>query len=531
MSDHGDRGRANPFLGRTIQVVRDLSADEQIYLYGQTRRLKEALRSGDPHAADILRVDRPDLAVYLFFLEDSTRTKESFRNAAKFHNLRVNDFSAAGSSFSKKESITDTIRMLVGYSQQSVFILRTKLEGTCRWLESAVGSYTRNAGIAPVAFINGGDGRHEHPTQEFLDEFSFLERLDWDRSHIHLALVGDLFHGRTVHSKVDGLRVFGEVEVDLVAPEEITMPGHYAERMRAAGFRVRAFESIDEYLSNDRVAPIWYFTRLQLERMGEQLLDKADRLRSSVTFRRDHLPRVADRTKFYHPLPRHQVTPTIPPFLDETPLNGWELQSVNGYYTRIIELALVSGHLGADFAGKPRAQVDYPDDFVREVATTSRSKPEYKIGIKPVDDGIVIDHIGRGMSPEVIWNQIDKIRRILSLNRVSSHGVFASARTGEHKGIISLPGLLDLDEHEIKMLGASAPGSTLNIVEGGRVARKYRMGMPPRVYNLPGISCKNEDCISNPGHHEPVAQEFIGAGENRYICKYCERPHAFGDIW
>lgn len=521
----------SPFLGRTIQIVRDLSVDEQIYLYDQTRRLKEALRSGDRARIDRFRVDRPDLSVYLLFLEDSTRTKESFRNAAKFHNLRVNDFSATGSSFSKKESITDTVKMLVGYSRQSLFVVRTKLEGTCRWLESALGTYTAKAGLPPVAFINGGDGRHEHPTQEFLDEFSFLEQRGWDRSHLHVALVGDLFHGRTVHSKVDGMQVFDEVEVDLIAPEEIAMPPHYVERMIDQGFSIRRFESIDEYLAQHHRAPVWYFTRLQLERMGEQLLDKADRLRESVTFRREHLSGVDESTRFFHPLPRHQVTPTIPPFLDETPLNAWELQSMNGYYTRIVELALVSGALGADFAGRTREQPDYPDDFVYEVDTTSESKPEYKIGIKPVDNGIVIDHIGRGSTPAEIWDQIDKIRRILKLNRVSSHGVFTSQRSDEHKGLISLPDLLDLADHEIKMLGASAPGCTLNMVQGGRVVRKYRMGMPPRVYNLPGISCKNDDCISNPAHFEPVSPEFLGAGENRYICKYCERPHAFGEIW
>ena len=71
----------SPFLGRTIQVVRDLSVDEQAYLYDQTRLLKEALREGDAATIDRFRVDRRDLGLYLVFLEDSTRTKESFRNA------------------------------------------------------------------------------------------------------------------------------------------------------------------------------------------------------------------------------------------------------------------------------------------------------------------------------------------------------------------------------------------------------------------------------------------------------------------
>lgn len=519
------------FVGRTIQVVRDLSVDEQAYLYDQTRLLKEALREGDTATIDRFRVARRDLGLYLVFLEDSTRTKESFRNAAKFHTMKLNDFSATGSSFTKKESITDTVKMLVGYSEQSVFVLRSKLEGTCRWLEQAVGDYTRKAGLPPAAFINGGDGRHEHPTQEFLDEFSFLEQTRWDRSHIHLALVGDLFHGRTVHSKVDGLQIFDEVEVDLVAPDEISMPEHYVQRMEASGFSIRKFESIEAYLAQNRVAPIWYFTRLQLERMGDQLLDKADRLRESVTFRRDFLGRVPQETRFYHPLPRHQVTPTIPSFLDSTPLNAWETQSMNGYYTRIVEIALVAGHLGHDFAGVGRVEPDYPDDFVHETEPSERQKPDYKIGIKPVDNGIVIDHIGRGTPPEQIWNQIDKIRRVLDLNRVSSHGVFSSHAESQCKGMISLPDVLELSEPEIKMLGVSAPGSTLNMIQNQRVVRKFRMSMPPRVYDLPGISCKNEECISHPAHHEPVVPEFLRAGENRYICKYCERPHAFGEIW
>ena len=47
------------------------------------------------------------------------------------------------------------------------------------------------------SFINGGDGAHEHPTQELYDDFTFLEELNWNYQHIHIALVGDLLHGRT----------------------------------------------------------------------------------------------------------------------------------------------------------------------------------------------------------------------------------------------------------------------------------------------------------------------------------------------
>ncbi len=519
----------HPFEGRTIQVVGDLSVDEQLYLYEKTRELKAALQSGGDAAA--FRLSDPDAGVYLFFMEDSTRTRESFRNAVKFHNLKVNDFAAASSSVNKNESITDTVRMLVGYSTRSIFVVRTKLEGTCRWLESAIGGYTRKLGLPPAAFINAGDGRHEHPTQEFLDEFTFLEHKRWDRSSIHLALVGDLFHGRTVHSKVEGLRVFKEVRVDLVAPSEISMPEHYTVAMRDAGFDVRIFGSIAEYLAQTSVARIWYFTRLQLERMGERLRDKAETLRDAVTFREEFAGRVPEGCRFYHPLPRHRVTPTIPPFLDATPLNGWDEQSMNGYFTRIIEIAMVGGRLGAEFSGGTVERPEYPDDFVQQAEIEPKVKPEYKIGIKPVDNGIVIDHVGRGQSPREIWDQIDKIRRILRLDVISSHGVYHSQSSGRYKGLISLPSVREFDESQIKMLGASAPGCTLNIIESGNVIQKYRMTMPRRVYRLPGIGCKNEDCISYADHHEPVAPEFYRAAGNTFVCKYCERPHAFHEIW
>lgn len=520
---------ASPFLGRSIQIVNDLSVDEQVYLYEQTRRLKEAIREGG--SAEEFRIRDPDMAVYLFFMEDSTRTKESFRNASKFHDLRLNDFSSEHSSVKKKETITDTVRMLSGYSARSLFIVRTRLEGTCRWLMRSLGDYAEREGLIPPAFINAGDGRHEHPTQEFLDEFSFLEQKDWDRSHIHLALVGDLFHGRTVHSKVDGLKVFREVEIDLVAPPELEMPPHYVQRMKANNFHIRVFSSIEEYLATKRVAPLWYFTRLQLERMGDRLLDKADVLRESVTFRREFEPRLPEGARFFHPLPRHGVHPTIPHFLDDTRLNGWDAQSRNGYFTRIVEIALLGGRLGSDFKGEPLLRAEYSDDFVEEAEVGGSKKPEYKIGIKPVDRGIVIDHIGKGHDPLSIWRHIDKIRETLGLNSVSSHGVYPSAGDGRYKGIVSLPNQPPLDERAMKMLGAIAPGCTLNVVEDGHVRRKYRLHMPPRVYNLPAISCKNEDCISHPDHNEYVTPEFIRSRESRFICMYCEREHDFQEIW
>jgi aspartate carbamoyltransferase len=218
------------FSGRSITVVNDLSLDEQLYVYRKTSELKADIKSG----ADLSRwkINSNDFGIYLMFLEDSTRTKESFRNAACFHQARMNDFNASASSFNKNESMSDTVKMLFGYLPQSMFIIRSRQEGVCRYLEHSIGQYAEKIGYPKPGFINAGDGKHEHPTQEFLDEFSFLEQRQGDRSHIHLAIVGDLYHGRTVHSKAEGLKVFKEVKVDLIAPPELAMPSYYLNRMK-----------------------------------------------------------------------------------------------------------------------------------------------------------------------------------------------------------------------------------------------------------------------------------------------------------
>ena len=518
-----------PFYGRSVSVVRDLSLDEQWYLYRKTAEIKTAVLEGRDLSA--YRFGDKNLSVYLIFLEDSTRTKESFRNAALFHGATVSDFDAAHSSFNKKESLTDTLKMLVGYARRSVFIVRSTVEGVTRALEAAVGDYCRKTGIEPPSFLNAGDGKHEHPSQEFLDEFSFLEQRLWKRDSIHIALTGDLYFGRTVHSKADGLRIFQRVEVDLIAPAELALPEFYRQKMESAGFLIRTFPSIDAYLAQEHVADIWYFTRLQLERMGEDVLDKVERLKHAVTIRPDHLEKLPAGSKFYHPLPQNRTAPTIPDFVTPLPLNGWDEQSRNGYFTRITLIGLVAGALGHDFAGTTSEPADRPDDFVEEGTINPHGKTaDYKTGIKPVDDGIVIDHIGMGRSVEQIWKLLDKIRRNLQLNYLASMGVFSSVKSDIVKGLISIPDLPDLGFKKVKKLAALSPGCTLNIVRGKQVAKKYRLHMPPKIYNFAEISCRNENCVSHPQQHEGVSPEFDRQGDG-FVCRFCERPHTYDDIW
>ncbi|MDI9455453.1 MAG: bifunctional aspartate carbamoyltransferase catalytic subunit/aspartate carbamoyltransferase regulatory subunit, partial [Spirochaetota bacterium] len=77
------------FYGRSLCVIDDLSQEERLYLFEHARILKSAFETQDEAVLNRYRIDDPDFGIYEVFLEDSTRTKESFRNAAKFHHAKV----------------------------------------------------------------------------------------------------------------------------------------------------------------------------------------------------------------------------------------------------------------------------------------------------------------------------------------------------------------------------------------------------------------------------------------------------------
>ena len=521
-----------PFLSRTVAVIADLSLDEQIYLYEKTRQLKQALQQKDQSILNQFRINDPDLGIYEVFLEDSTRTKESFRNAAEFHRARTKIFDATHSSFNKQESYSDAFNMLIGY-ENAIFVIRSKLEGVCRWLEYSGMQYASRMGLPFIpAFVNAGDGKHEHPTQELLDEFSFLEDNQWDRSHIHIALVGDLFHGRTTHSKVDGLKLFREVEVDLVAPPELEMPAHYIERMKSNGFQVRVYHSVREYLAQKHVATKFYFGRAQLERMGEDVLRRQAEFLSAIDITEEDILKLPHGTGFYHPLPRNKEHPIPHYSFDNSPYNRYEPQSRNGWLVRIILTGGIAGVLiiGQDFEGQPLQKPTYIDDFIEEVVPHQQTK-DYAEGIKPLSEGIVIDHICKGETDKEIREHMARIIQVIGLYGRGGEWVSASKnQPGKYKGIIFRPGYQEPDERQTKKIAAVAPGCTLNIVHDGRVVKKLRLNMPPRIYGFDEISCKNEDCISNPQHHEGVPAEFYREG-GAFVCRYCESPHTFKQVW
>lgn len=523
-----------PFVGRSLAVIEDMNHQERLYLYQQARRLKEAMAAGDQSGLDRFRINDPDFGFYEVFLEDSTRTRESFKNAAHFHRMKFSEFNAESSSFNKSESYLDTFSNLVGYGNR-IFVVRSRLEGVCRHLEERLQEYRRRHSLPwPVSFINAGDGRHEHPTQELLDEFTFLEDLNWSHEKIHLALVGDLYHGRTVHSKVRGLGLFQEVLVDLVAPRELSMPAHYVEEMRNQGFQVREYGSIAEYLSSGSgvggVAPQWYFTRPQLERMGDRILRRQGELRAAITFDPADRGKVPPGTRFYHPLPRHREYPTIPVALDDTELNGWERQSANGWIVRIVLLAMLGGRIGQDYQGPLGSVPVEEEQCITELPLDGSGPKRYSEGIRPIRDGLVLDHVCAGDSAPAIREHLATLIRVMELHGPGGEWVSTGEKSGT-KGLLFRPGHPVPDETMIRKLAAVVPGATVNVIRHGEVQRKIRLGFPLRIAELPELVCRNEACITHPANGEQIIPRFRRTGTDQYSCAYCSRTHSFQDIW
>ena len=524
----------NYFKGRSLCVIDDFSKEERLYLFEKVRELKKAIADGDTAKRDSFRINDPDFGIYEVFLEDSTRTKESFRNASEFHHVKLTEMSADNSSFNKGESYSDTFNTLCGYNNR-IFIIRSKVEGVTRYLDEACSKYAErnNLGFKPV-FINAGDGKHEHPTQELLDEYSFLEDNNWDTSYLHIALVGDLYHGRTVHSKADGLTLWSKVKVDLIAPQELAMPEAYVTKMKENGFEITEYPSIEKYLESGNCADKWYFTRPQLERMGEKILQKQDELRKSITFRKEFMDKLPENTRFYHPLPRHKEHPTIPTFLDNTSLNGWERQAINGMYCRMVLLSLIAGKIGSDFVPtETEKKEDDDEEYIISVpvSTVKKSDKNYSEGVRPITDGIVIDHICRGETPSEIRNHMRLISNVLGLDESKGGEWVSCGSDGSYKGIIFRPGDYTLSRKDLKRLASVAPHCTLNIIKGGKVEAKYRTHMPPRIYNFEDLSCNNEACISHPVNGEGVPAMFHRTPEGTFECAYCGKTHTFKEIW
>ena len=194
---------------------------------------------------------RGKTVVNLFF-EPSTRTRTTFELAAKRLSADVLNISIEASAASKGESLQDTLRTLEAM-HCDMFVVRHANSGAAHFIARQVAPHVR--------VINGGDGRHAHPTQALLDMFT-IRRHKRDFESLSVVIVGDIAHSRVARSEIHALRSLGVPDLRVVGPK--TLIPAQVERLG-----VRVFHELDEGLAR---ADVVIMLRLQRERMRGALL-------------------------------------------------------------------------------------------------------------------------------------------------------------------------------------------------------------------------------------------------------------------
>ncbi|MDR2108359.1 MAG: aspartate carbamoyltransferase catalytic subunit [Coriobacteriales bacterium] len=180
--------------------IQDLKSDD-IHLVLDTARSFKEVNEREIKKLPTLR----GRTVVNVFLENSTRTRTSFEIAAKRLSADAVNFSAAASATQKGESLVDTAQTLDAMGCDLV-VIRHRFAGSPQILARNMRAH----------IINGGDGKHQHPTQALLDLFTIRERFGRFEG-LKVGIVGDIVHSRVAGSLAPGLAALG-AEVVLIAP-------------------------------------------------------------------------------------------------------------------------------------------------------------------------------------------------------------------------------------------------------------------------------------------------------------------------
>ena len=247
------------------------------------------------------------------FYEPSTRTSSSFYAAMTRLGGSVIPINEVNySSVTKGESLEDTIRTLECYAD--ALVLRHYEEDATE----------RAVSVASVPIINAGNGAGEHPTQALLDLYTISkERGQIDG--LNITLMGDLKHGRTVHSLVKLLRMY-DVQLNFVSPKELSLPSSYL------------MDEDSQYIELTPIiekTDILYVTRVQRERLADTMV-----IDFSYAVTREDMERAKENLVLMHPLPR---VGEIPPELDSDPRAAYFRQMKYGLYVRMGILVAMIG--------------------------------------------------------------------------------------------------------------------------------------------------------------------------------------------
>ena len=260
------------------------------------------------------------------FFEPSTRTRLSFESAMLSLGGQVLGFSSASSSSAAKgESVSDTIRTVSCYSD--IIAMRHPKEGA---------PYAA-AQVAEVPIINAGDGGHNHPTQTLTDLLT-IHREKGRLGNFTVGFCGDLKFGRTVHSLVNALSRYKNINFVFISPLELKLPRYVKEEaLKKKGIPYTQTTELESVIPQ---LDILYMTRVQRERFFNE--EDYLRLKDSYILTPAKLKNAKADLSILHPLPRVNE---IQVAVDKDHRAAYWRQVKNG---KFIRMALIMKMLGAE---------------------------------------------------------------------------------------------------------------------------------------------------------------------------------------
>lgn len=306
----------NPFQGRHILSIKQFSRADFHALFAVAQELRAAVaREG------VLDLMKGHIITTIFY-EPSTRTCSSFIAAMERLGGRVVNINPNVSSVKKGETLQDTIRTLACYTD--AIVMRHSEEMSVHIA----------AKYSPVPIINGGNGSREHPTQAFLDLFTIREEIGTVNG-ITVTFMGDLKHGRTVHS-LCRLLMHYQIRINLVSPPELRLPESLREELNSKGqLGVESVALTPEIISKSDVL---YCTRVQEERFKST--EEYERLKDFYIVDNKILSHAKQNMAVMHPLPRVNE---IKEEVDYDHRAAYFREMKYGLYVRMALLAMVLG--------------------------------------------------------------------------------------------------------------------------------------------------------------------------------------------
>lgn len=303
------------FIGRNVYDLEDYSREEIMYILEATKGMKE-INTREYKKIPTLR----GKTVCTLFVENSTRTRMSFELAASRLSADVVSFQASVSALQKGESLQDTVYTLNAMGID-LYCIRHSSPGS----PQLVHKYSQK----PV--INGGDGRHAHPTQALLDIYSIWEKLG-DLKGLKITIVGDILHSRVVRSNLIGMEKLG-AKVTVCGPKTL-MPGNMES---VYGCKVEY--DLGRALSG---ADVVMGLRMQLERMSEGLFPSLEEYSKHYVLSKDTLRHAKPNALIMHPGPMNRGVEILPEIADNT--NSVIVEQVsNGVAVRMALMFLILG--------------------------------------------------------------------------------------------------------------------------------------------------------------------------------------------